>query len=389
MIERSSALSSVTRGVDRSYKSKRGGLALSEERHPSSGERADGKVGERRSVGARSPLRVLPDPDSPQGRAEALAGAWAQAEQPGWCVDAEAAIGAGCSTTDMGAAAMPASERRAVHLRRQRIRAQAILAAEPPTSASRERARHFAIALGSAAVHLIGFAVLAYAVADLQPKPPPDAHEHLFEARAVVPIDPTPALPTPSEPALAEDQPAPESPPTPASPSPKPKPKPNERRKPAEPAAAKSSSEPAPYELRGFEFSSEGELAAGEPGGESWGHPGGQGSGKGSGSGEHEDAPAKAKSSKPDAPASPRGGLLEPEYPAALERRGVEGSVLVKVWIDEHGHVIKAEVVESSGEEAFDHNALMTAQRQEWTAATLDGDSVASTRRYRVHFRLR
>ena len=47
--------------------------------------------------------------------------------------------------------------------------------------------------------------------------------------------------------------------------------------------------------------------------------------------------------------------------------------VIVKVWIDEHGHVIKAEVVESSGEESFDHNAIMTAQRQEWTAAERGG----------------
>jgi protein TonB len=81
--------------------------------------------------------------------------------------------------------------------------------------------------------------------------------------------------------------------------------------------------------------------------------------------------------------------LLEPEYPPELERNGIEGSVLVKVWIDEHGHVIKAEVVESSGEESFDHNAIMTAQRQEWTAAIREGEGVASTRRYRVHFRLR
>lgn len=351
---------------------------MSEELQPSAGERAAGSD-RRGSV----PLRVLPDPSSPEGRAEALAGAWARgADQADWCVDASMAVAAGCTSFDSGVATIPASERRAIHLARQGIRARAILAAAEPGAEHerRERVRRWAIVIGSVVLHAVGFVVLATAVADLQAKPRPATHEHLFEARAVVPIEPMPVslAPTKAE-AQLEETPV-------AARQPRPTPRPD--RKPSKPADT-SSDEPAkssePYELRGFELSSEGELASGEHG-ERWGGGGGSDSGSGSGAAE---APNEPAASKPDVAASPRGRLLEPEYPPELERKGIAGSVLVKVWIDEHGHVIKAEVVESSGEESFDHNAVMTAQRQEWTAAVHDGEPVASTRRYRVHFRLR
>ncbi|MFO7563554.1 MAG: energy transducer TonB [Enhygromyxa sp.] len=303
-------------------------------------------------------------------------------EQVDWCVDAKASLAAGCSGPDSGVSAMPASERRAIRLTRQRIRAQAILAAAEPEQERRERIRRGAIVIGSALLHAIGFVVLATAVADLQPRQRPSEHEHLFEARAIVPIEPpAPASP---EPEAIEPQPQPQPV---AAPPPKPSPPPK-RAKPAHDHAppSASESEPAPYELRGFELSSQGERPAGEPGGESWGRSGGSGAGAGAGAGEPKQAPA---ASKPDVAASPSGGLLGPEYPPELERQGVEGSVLVKVWIDEHGHVIKAEVVESSGHESFDHNALMAAQRQEWTPAIRDGEPVSTTQRYRVRFRLR
>jgi len=356
-------------------------------------------VGERRgqSRGAGLPLRVLPSPDSPEGRAELLAAAWASdAEQDDWCVDAGAALRAGCALWpglapgDSGVAAMPASERRAVHLTRQRIRAQAVLAAALPLPAAERRARvhRLAIFVGSGLLHLLGFVVLATAVADLQPSERPSTHEHLFEARAIIPIETIelePASETRAE--LAEDR---AEPPVVAAPS---QAKPDRasapQQAPAEPQAAPA--EPAAYELSGFELSSEGELAAGDPGGRAWGQPGGSGAGpsKGAGSGSGSGGHGSHGPATPDVSANPRGGLLEPEYPAELERRGIEGSVLVKVWIDEHGHVIKAEVGKSSGHEAFDHNALMTAQRQAWSPALHAGEAVSSTRRYRVHFRQR
>jgi TonB family protein len=326
------------------------------------------------------PLRVLPDPDSVQGRAEASAAAWARgAEQIDWCVDASVALAAGCTSADSGVATMSASERRAIHLTRQRIRAQAILAAaEPgPEHERRERVRRWGIVIGSAMLHAIGFVMFARAVADLEHESRTGKHEHLFD-RAVVPIEP---VQTEFVPAKTEVQPQETS-----TPDARPRRTPSRKAKPsehvhAEPeVAAAGSSEP--YELRGFELSSEGELAGGGSGGESFGGAGGSGSGG-------DEQTQKPAVDKPDVLASPRGGLLQPEYPPELEREGVEGSVLVKVWIDEHGHVIKAEVVESSGQESFDHNALMTAQRQEWTAAVRDGEAVASTRRYRVHFELR
>lgn len=362
-----------SRADDWSYKSRRGGLGLNEEPQTSAGERAAG------SKRSGAPLRLV---SSEPAITQTEIAAWArQAEHADWCLDAQTALAAGCSMADSGVAAMPASERRAVHLTRQRIRAQAILAAVEPAG-ERERIRRWAIVLGSVVLHAVGFVVFATAVADLEPRPRPVHHEHLFEARAVVPIE----LP---EPVVVQAE---QAEPTPSSvDSPPPKPSPARRSKPAldhdhhdhDHHDHATPSESAPYELRGFELSSQGELAAGEPGGKSHGQPGGTGAGRG------QDGHSSKPAASPDEPARPRGGLLQPEYPPELERRGVEGSVLVKVWIDEHGHVIKAEVVESSHEEAFDHNALMAAQRQEWTPAIERGEPVASTRRYRVHFRLR
>ena len=352
---------------------------MSEEPQPSASQRAAGS--DRRST---VPLRVVPDPNSPEGRAEALASAWARGtEQDDWCVDASVALASGCTSSDSGVAAMSASERRAIHLARQGVRARAILAAtEAGTEHERrERTRRWAIVIGSAVLHAVGFITLATAVADLQPKSRPATHEHLFEARAVVPIEPAPASIAPAKPeAQVEETPVATAEPRSTS---------KREHKPSKPADAQPSDAQArssePYELRGFELSSADGLASGSDG-ERWGGGGGSGSGDGLGD---EPASHEPAATKPDVVASPRGGLLEPEYPPELERKGVEGSVLVKVWIDEHGHVIKAEVVESSGEESFDHNAIMTAQRQEWTAALRGGEAVSSTRRYRVHFRLR
>jgi periplasmic protein TonB len=380
VIERRAATEDRCEAHDWGYKSRRGGPGLSDEPPTSAGTRAAG------SGRASAVLRLVPselgEPTKPGG-SEIVTNAWARdAEQADWCVDAEPTLAAGCSGSDSGTSTMLASERRAIHMTRQRIRAQAILAAAEPgvEQERRDRARRLAIVIGSAVLHAVGFVALATAVADLQPRERPATHEHLFEARAVVPIEPPPV--SSPRPEAVEPQPQPVVQPQPKS-SPQPK-----RSKPAHEHAHEhaQTSEPAPYELRGFELSSQGELAAGEPGGESWGRRGGTGAGGDRDAHEQATEPA---ASKPDEQAQPRGGLLEPEYPPELERKGIEGSVLVKVWIDEHGHVIKAEVVESSHEESFDHNALMAAQRQEWTPAIDGGEPVASTRRYRVHFRLR
>lgn len=349
---------------------------MSEEPRPSAGERAAGNSDRRGAVS----LRVLPQViDDAEPLASASATAWTRgAEQADWCVDGSVALAAGCVSADSGVTTMPASERRAIHLARQGARARAILAAAEPGVEQRERTRRWAIVIGSAVLHAVGFIALATAVADLQPRARPHAHEHLFEARAIVPIEPVPVPVTPAEAEAPAEEPAV------ATPQPRAQARERKPSKPADEQPQSAAKPSEPYQLQGFEFSSEGELASGKQGQKS----GAAGHGH-SDAGGDEEQPREHAASKPDVRASPRGGLLQPEYPPELERNGIEGSVLVKVWIDEHGHVIKAEVVESSGEESFDHNALMTAQRQEWTAAMRDGEAIASTQRYRVHFRLR
>jgi hypothetical protein len=201
---------------------------MSEESQPSGSDR-------------RSPvaLRVLPqlvDSAEPtRTQDETLAAAWARgADQADWCVDASVTLAAGCVSADSGVTTMPASERRAIHLARQGVRARAILAAAEPGPAHerRERTRRWAIVIGSAVLHAVGFVVLATAVADLQPRPRPATHEHLFEARAVVPIEPAPVSVAP-----VEEQAQPDEPPI-AAPQPR---SPSRQRKPSAPADAQSS----------------------------------------------------------------------------------------------------------------------------------------------------
>ena len=333
-------------------------------------------------------LRVV----SPEPRELDRAAAWVEgwrgaADQADWCVAVEGALASGCTRGELEASAMTAAERRAIHLARQAERARAVLAQPDPAAGQelRERTRRLAILSLSAVAHLVAFAVLAWAVADLEPRPRPADHEHLFEARAVVPVEIEEPTPAPTKPEVVRE---------PSEPA---KERPEPPRRPSSPTPAEAEhdhrhteqSEPAPYELEGFELSSEGELAAGAGGGEAWGRPGGRGVGSGAGGGPAEPEPSETpRSVKPDELASPRGGFVKPEYPLELERRGVEGTVLVKVWIDEHGHVIDVEVVRSSGHEALDHNALMAARRQDWVAATRGGRAVPSTRRYRINFTL-
>jgi protein TonB len=100
--------------------------------------------------------------------------------------------------------------------------------------------------------------------------------------------------------------------------------------------------------------------------------------------------PVAAATPQVDAEPSPLpDGNEPPEYPFSARRRGLEGTVVVLLQIDAHGHVESASVEASSGSAALDDAALQ--RLREWTFAPARRGSVAvrSTHRETVVFRLR
>jgi TonB family protein len=295
-------------------------------------------------------------------------------DEPGWCVDATIT---GCSIGEREASTIPSEERRAALRTRGRERAQAVLAR--PDERAPARPRRAGVIGVSVAIHVVGFVLLAWFGEGVETRVARRGGEPFTNERVIVPIEvPARAI----EPELAAE-PEPEI----ESVEPRALPAKSHHRHAASPSSAEPElagpSEPSSYALHGFELSSEGALPGGSGHGDAWGS-GDEGHGSGAG------APGDSGSSNvaPDVQAKPRGTVVEPDYPPELERRGIEGDAVVLVWLDEHGHVIKAEVVESSGYEAFDHNAEMAAQRQAWNPAMRAGEPIASKRRYRIRFKL-
>lgn len=77
------------------------------------------------------------------------------------------------------------------------------------------------------------------------------------------------------------------------------------------------------------------------------------------------------------------------EYPAALYRQGVEGTVTLRLFVDEKGLVVKesTQVAESSGYPAFDSAAVAGVPKMHFAPAQRDGRPVAMTFSQPVHFR--
>jgi TonB family protein len=70
-------------------------------------------------------------------------------------------------------------------------------------------------------------------------------------------------------------------------------------------------------------------------------------------------------------------GYSTPRYPATAERQAIEGSVWVKVLIDEKGRVRAARVLRDSGlNVGFEDAALSSAKKSGWKPATKNGKRV-------------
>lgn len=104
--------------------------------------------------------------------------------------------------------------------------------------------------------------------------------------------------------------------------------------------------------------------------------------------GPDDDATATADLGRGDPPVA-----LDPEplvdYPPALYQQGIEGTVTLRLFVDEHGAVVKesTQVAESSGFAEFDSAAVAGVPRMHFAPAQRDGRPVATAFTQPVHFR--
>ena len=77
-----------------------------------------------------------------------------------------------------------------------------------------------------------------------------------------------------------------------------------------------------------------------------------------------------------------------PPYPIALQREGLEGSVTVRVTINEQGRVTACELVKATAKAFFDETREQALKRWRFRPATSDGVPVISQQTLTVHFQL-
>ena len=94
----------------------------------------------------------------------------------------------------------------------------------------------------------------------------------------------------------------------------------------------------------------------------------------------------------------PRGRELPPvalnanspvTYPEALARQGIEGTVLLRLYVDTAGRLVNdsTRVAESSGYPALDSAALRAAPELRFAPAERDGQKIAAAFLQPIHFR--
>ena len=80
---------------------------------------------------------------------------------------------------------------------------------------------------------------------------------------------------------------------------------------------------------------------------------------------------------------------IKPEYPKGARQRGEQGDVVIEMTVNSKGGVDKASVVTSSGYAELDEAALRAVRSAKFTPAKSGRESVASTARLTLTFKLK
>jgi len=99
-------------------------------------------------------------------------------------------------------------------------------------------------------------------------------------------------------------------------------------------------------------------------------------------------APAAPRQARVDAPPSPK-KTIRPVYPKGARQRGEQGAVVLEIQVDAEGAVTEAKVAVSSGFAELDEAAVRAAAKAKFRPAKSGNESVASTARLKLDFRLK
>lgn len=87
------------------------------------------------------------------------------------------------------------------------------------------------------------------------------------------------------------------------------------------------------------------------------------------------------KLDRPPVPVRP----IKPPYPEEARRAGIEGEVLVEVWVDEKGAVKRVKILKSAGY-GFDEAVVNTIKNTPFQPALVHGRPVAARTYFKVKF---
>ena len=75
-------------------------------------------------------------------------------------------------------------------------------------------------------------------------------------------------------------------------------------------------------------------------------------------------------------------------YPRIARKKGLEGKVLIEVWLDEQGNQIKQLLLESSGHRVLDERALSTIKKWRFSNQLEQGQAIAHRVQIPINFQL-
>ena len=77
-----------------------------------------------------------------------------------------------------------------------------------------------------------------------------------------------------------------------------------------------------------------------------------------------------------------------PRYPRLAQRKGIEGTALYEIWLNENGKQIKQELITSSGAQVLDEAALSAIRDWQFSPQLIDGQAIAHRVQIPVRFSL-
>jgi protein TonB len=213
----------------------------------------------------------------------------------------------------------------------------------------------------------------------LPPEPAPVASEPPKAAQSLAPAPPTPAKAEPPPPApVPQVAPAPPPPVVREVPRPKPIERHFQRRERHERRVIERRVPPPRYERRGPSPEADEPIAPAEP--MPYARP----------APPMRPAPPVVEAGPfvPPRPLSPAAGNRPPDYPPSLQARGVQGLVLLRVYVTADGRAAAVSVMRSSGSPRLDASALDAVRAWRFIPATRGGRAIPGVAEVPVNFQL-